>query len=442
MYNNIKPINILNTFQNNEGNVLQNTIEKHENDKKNEDKHENKNENKDDKKNKKVKKEIIIKESVKILDHKSFCKNKTILNTYKLDELKFVAKKFCLKFSGNKQILIERIKKFFIETNNAIIIQTLFRSWIVKFSINLRGPALKNRKICVNDTDFVTMEPLNEISNELFFSYKDNKDFVYGFNISSLIDLIRINGKFSNPYNREIIDNNLTKKIVNLYNLCFIIYPNFKIENKKFLINKINNNIQSTNNRNIRTLNNNFRNNENILDNENNIFNILNFHINEPNLLSDNQQIQLLKLEDIRKLTLIQRINNLFIELDYLGNYTQSEWFNNLDRNDYIYFYRILYDIWYYRNLPLDVRKKICPFVHPFSTMNIRNIISTPFSINEIKNICLTVCENLIYTGENTEYRKLGAFHILSGLTAVSLGARISMPWLYESLPINNIYIR
>jgi len=438
MYNNIKPINILNTFQNNEQNLIQNTIEK--NDNKDEDKHEKKHE-------KKVKKEIIIKESVKSLDYKYYFKNEIIINNYKLEELKYISKKFHLKSSGKKQILVERIKKFFIETKNAIIIQSNFRCWIVKLSIKIRGPALINRKICVNDNDFVTMEPLDEIPNDLFYSYKDNKDFIYGFNISSLIELIRLNGKFNNPYNRETVDDNLTKQIIRLYNLSFVIYSYFKNENHKFTNVMLNKN-QHLNTRQTQLLNNNFRNhnqnNQNTENNQNttnNIITYFNFRINETPILSDEQQIQLTKLEDIRRLNLIQRINNLFIELDYLGNYTQSEWFNNLERNDYIHFYRILYDIWYYRNLPINVRNKICPFMYPFSTMNIRNIISSPFTLIEIKEICLIVCENLIYTGENTEYRKLGAFHILSGLTVVSIGARIAMPWLYESLPINNIYL-
>jgi hypothetical protein len=46
----------------------------------------------------------------------------------------------------------------------------------------------------------------------------------------------------------------------------------------------------------------------------------------------------------------------------------------------------------------------------------------------------LTIMENIIYTGIDIEYRKLGALHVLSALTLVSIPARNSLPWLYESI--------
>ena len=80
-------------------------------------------------------KEKKMKDSVYIIDYKYYDKYNTILDNYKLDELKYILKNNFLKYSGTKPILIERIKKFFIETKNAIIIQSKFRSWIVKLSI-------------------------------------------------------------------------------------------------------------------------------------------------------------------------------------------------------------------------------------------------------------------------------------------------------------------
>ena len=56
------------------------------------------------------------------------------------------------------------------------------------------------------------------------------------------------------------------------------------------------------------------------------------------------------------------------------------------------------------------------------------------YSIDELQCLCLSVMEDLIYTGVDTEYKTLGAFHVLSVLTVVSYPAREAMPWLYESL--------
>jgi hypothetical protein len=55
-------------------------------------------------------------------------------------------------------------------------------------------------------------------------------------------------------------------------------------------------------------------------------------------------------------------------------------------------------------------------------------------SLENIKENCLRVFENIIFMGIDDDHRKLGAFHALSALTVVSVGARNAMPWLYESL--------
>jgi hypothetical protein len=42
--------------------------------------------------------------------------------------------------------------------------------------------------------------------------------------------------------------------------------------------------------------------------------------------------------------------------------------------------------------------------------------------------------ENMVYSGVDEEYRKIGCFHALSALTIVSYPARAALPWLYESV--------
>ena len=383
-------------------------------------------------KNSPKKKPIDIKKSVQDLNYISFFRDNIQLNKLKLDELKYVAKKHTLKFSGTKTVLIERLNTLFKATKPAVQIQSTFRKWIVKESVKMRGPARFNRKLCVNDTDFVSLEPIDEIPNELFFSYQDSKEFIYGFNLSSLMQSAKVNDKMENPYNREVVEARIFLKILRLYRFCFIIYPDFKKENDKFVKRSapaarptqlIQRNVQTLNNAN------NFRNAENISFEDYEPIIINNYQI------TNDQQSRINRLRDIRNMTTNQRINNLFIEIDHLGNYTQAVWFNSLDRNEYIMFYRYLYDIWYYRsNFSREVRYNICPFVTPFfNGVNIRNIAFN-LSLDELRQLCLIPFENLIYTGSDDEHRRLAAFHALSVLTIVSIGARMAMPWLYESV--------
>jgi len=341
------------------------------------------------------------------------------IKEYKLDELKKAAKKYRLLISGNKTALINRLQIHFKQIKNAIIIQKNFRRWIVKATFSLRGPGFKNRKLCVNDTDFVTMEPLDEIPNENFFSYIDSKQFVYGFNITSIIQMIRTKGKFNNPYNREELDKATLKNIKKLFVLCLIIYPEFKNEND-FDRNQSNRTTNNTIENTTRHYTNEFRGNSEIITNRYN------------NLVHVIQE----KLRVLREKTIEQRITELFIEFDHLGNYTNSSWFSTLDATQYVRLYRCILDIWNYRGqLSYQVKSKICLLGNPFSEITPRTFFTNDsISYERIRNGCLTIFENLIYTGIDEEHRKLGAFHALTALTVVSRDARQAMPWLYESV--------
>uniref|UniRef100_A0A6C0DJN3 SAP domain-containing protein n=1 Tax=viral metagenome TaxID=1070528 RepID=A0A6C0DJN3_9ZZZZ len=352
--------------------------------------------------------------------------NKEIpIKEYKLDELKKAAKKYKLLISGNKTALINRLQMHFKQIKNAIILQKNYRRWIVNATYALRGPAFKNRKLCVNDTDFVTMEPLDEIPNENFFSYMDTKQFIYGFNITSIIQMIRSKGKFNNPYNREELDKKTLKDIKKLYRLCFIVYPDFKNENESVRTsqnNMNNNNIENGNNNNSlnRHYTNEFRHHNDLITNR------------YSNLIHGIKE----KLRIIREKTIEQRITELFIEFDHLGNYTNRNWFSTLDSTQYIRLYRCILDIWNSRGqLSYSVKSKICLLGSPFTEIIPRTFFTNDsISYERIQNGCLTIFENLVYTGIDEEHRKLGAFHALTSLTVVSRDARQAMPWLYESV--------
>lgn len=350
------------------------------------------------------------------INYKNYIDKSIILTSYKLPELKNAAKNIRLPVSGKKELLIARLEVFFNNTKNAITIQKLFRGWIVRFAFKLRGPALLKRNICLNDTDFVTMEPLVEIKHECFYSYTDKKNFTYGFNVVSLMQVIKARGKIENPYNREKFDGQIVESIKTLFNLSCLIYPEFREENDSLII------PSTTNRRNVRTPN---------------VY--TNVYSNDIIGRLSNQQVatnQLLdRLNTIRAKPINDRMNELFMEIDSLGNYTQSSWMSSLDVRQYIRLYRALYEIWNYRsNLSRDVKLRICPHVSPFDGIFPRIIYHNDLTFNQIQNACVTVFENMVYQGVDEDHRKIGTFHALSGLTMVSDNARQAMPWLYESV--------
>jgi hypothetical protein len=107
-------------------------------------------------------------EQLKKISYSDYFKNKNNLEDFKLAELKSFAKQHQLYVSGTKTIIIQRIESFFIKTSLVIKIQKIFRKFIVKQWLLLKGPALQKKSLCVNETDFYTLEPLNEISLKNF----------------------------------------------------------------------------------------------------------------------------------------------------------------------------------------------------------------------------------------------------------------------------------
>ena len=278
--------------------------------------------------------------------------------------------------------------------------------------IRLRGKSLNARELCINDTDFCTMEPIKEIDNAYFYSFTDKQSITYGFNITSLIEMFKRNNK-TNPYTREPWSTSHMNDIITLYNLCFILCEGFSKMNIPYIQDKTN----RTHNRN--------RIRQSLPD-----YN----PITRP-ITNEEDLTRYTNIVNIRNNTIDNRINELFIEIDLLGNYTTREWFDNLDMRSYIHLYRKLYEIWYYRGeLSREVQNNICPFYSPFDGIFTRPLLHNEIQLQQIKIACLIVFENMIYSGITEDYRKIGTLHALSALTTVSQGAREYLPWLYESI--------
>lgn len=323
------------------------------------------------------------------------------IKKWKLPELKATAKRFMLPVSGNKTMLIERIVNHFTMVKNAIIIQRVFRGMLIRMCSKLRGPAAKQTSICLNESDGFTLEPLNEMDYKRFVSFEDD-GFVYGFDIGSLINCFKTKGYVENPYNRKRFQSERLNNLITLARLIHILYPGvLSVEEQMMPA------FQAT----IMPRQRRMRRNQVIYN--------------------ESQTLILRKLETLQNMSIQQRITEIFIEIDSLGNYSQSSWFTGLNIRELLRFYRCIYDIWHYsQELNNETRNQICQFGNPFPTINQRSRLT--FEI--MQNICLNVIESMVFTGVDRDACTLGAFYVLTALTVVSYQARQSMPWLYESL--------
>lgn len=147
------------------------------------------------------------------------------INKVSLKVLKYTLKSYKSRVHGNKPELIARLQKQYLQIQSAITIQRIFRGFLVRESDNARGPAYKNRSICVNNTDFETMNPLEEIPREYFFSYRDSRGFVYGFNLFSLMSIFKRDRRLVNPYNRDEASFDVLQRLFSIYKKTVILHP-------------------------------------------------------------------------------------------------------------------------------------------------------------------------------------------------------------------------
>ena len=348
------------------------------------------------------------------INYVNYNNNLLFLNKYKLPDIKKACKMHKLKVTSNKPILIMRLYDYFMKFKYTIIIQKYFRRHIVTTFIKLKGPALYTRNLSVNNTDCVTLDNINDIPIEYFFSFYEN-NMVYSFNIISLLTSFKYNTKKMNPYTRSFIPTQIVFKIYKSFLLSSIIFNNINSD----LTNRVIPNIKLITNNNI--------NNTSLLN-----YNPTIRTINNLNNISINRYNTIVEL---RNYSFSRRVHNLFIEIDHLDNYSNHTWFSELSYRQYRILYRITYDLWDYRlNLTNNIKNQICPFHSPFQNVFNNRIYPYDVSIQDLKYGCLIVFENLLYSGITNEFKKLGALYILTALTTVSEQARASYPYLFESL--------
>lgn len=321
-----------------------------------------------------IKTKRLKKTNFRMLEFKDYDEIK--IYDYNLIQLKNIARYYKIKISGTKQQLTNRVYTFLYENHYANIIQKNFRKRIVRLWLLFKGQGLIKRSICTNQCDFYTLENIKQMEIGQFISIKEN-NLIFGFDVCSLYTLITSNNENKNPYTQRMFPSNLLfylKRITQLQK-CLNIDTQLQYETNDY---------------------------------------------QTQDIYSD---------ENIN-----HKLTDVFTKIDFLGNYTNVNWFTSLTYHRLIRYIRELYDIWNYRaQLTNETKKQICyPTGNPF-TIHYNTLIESD-NLNYIRYQTLEIMNNLITKGITDENKSLGAFYVLAALTLVNNEAAESMPWLYESV--------
>lgn len=301
-----------------------------------------------------------------------------VTTNYSIAQLKTICKHYHQKQIGNKNELMKRVYNYLKYSYYAIIIQTKFRQHLIKYYIDAHGPALLNKKMSVNDMDFLTLDSITTIPHYQFFSYTDNDNFTYSFDICSLYNLYSSNKNtnITNPYNRKPFPKNMLKQLRTLIRLC----------------------------------------------------RVLNYPVN-IDLDTEQQTLELTQEQRIE-----MRVTAVFQKIDELGNYTDPNWYLALNRRQLMIYLRELFDIWSYRaQLSREVKERICPpNGSPFSQSQLSHVHYQ--NEIQIKEFLIGIIETMVTSGVDTSDRSLGAYYCLAALTLVNQDAAQALPWLYQSV--------
>jgi len=304
----------------------------------------------------------------------------TVLESnYTIKQLKDIIAHYKIKLNGAnvKADITAKICNYFKLYDNAVIVQKAWRHHLFRQYNKIRGPARFNRTICVNDTDFFTMDDLSDIPLNQFYSFTDTDKMIYGFDIMSLYNLFgKSPDKVTNPYNRNPFPKEVKRDVMKIIRLSKLY--------------------------------------------------------NQPLNLDTNEGDEEEKMNTMNSFE--HRLITLFQEIDDLGNYTNYNWVMSLDMAHMMRFILEMNDIWSYRaNLSEDIKRDICPgYRDLFQRMYMIDMRLSNIII--LREIAIDIMNKLVNNGINHGSRCLGANFVLCALTLVNPAAAEALPWLYHSV--------
>ena len=157
-------------------------------------------------------------------------------------------------------------------------------------------------------------------------------------------------------------------------------------------------------------------------------------HLSQTLKINVNLQIQPSATPFSQKKLLELRALELFQSINYLGNYSNAEWFLTLSHINLIKFTRELMEIWNYRaGVSQEVKCNIYPpHGDIFRSFNMNYLYNYP-ELDVVKKTVLVLLERFVNCGMDQDSKALGSYYVLGALTLVNESAADALPWLFQS---------
>lgn len=318
-------------------------------------------------------------------------------STHTLPQLKYLCRLFKVRLTGNKTELKMYIKTHLCRSWSARKVQKQWRKYMAQQWSLSRGPARFNRALCVNTTDFCTMDDLSTLPFHRFFSFCGSDNKIYGFDILSFYNLCELPSSIAavtNPYTREGISIHVYLRLLQCIDLSKILY------NQDVIAEEDEEDIKEATVATVATV------------------------PAETNL--NNRRLSPADIE--------REIHVLFRAIDDLGNYSDPSWLLDLERPRLLKFLLDLNDIWSHRaNLRVQVKRDISPYGNPFELADIIIGDLEYMELQDLRLLALKVMIVFVHAGVNRDSQILGAMYVLGALTLSSHAAATALPWLFDS---------
>ena len=295
-----------------------------------------------------------------------------------LTNIRKLCRNYRLSTVGSGRMLLQRIAKFhqvIVRYKDHVAgitqIQSLVRGYLYRCQISLQGPAALRRKLCVNDTDFYSCDPVKDIPQTYFYSYLDSDQMVYGFDVRSLSQLLKYNQ--NNPYNRNPFSTKTLHQIKSLLTRMKTLKIALSSEPQPRLTEQ-----QKLEQRAFRLFQ----------------------KIDELDYITDTRWFLALSLSKLKKFYRI---------MEDIWNYRAQ-----------------LTPAAKYRIIP---QSKRMPFIYPLGKIELVQ------NQRKLQYLILQDLEKLVTLGVSKADRGLGALYILTALVEISPDAANSLPWLVQEVP-------